>query len=187
MRCAISVIGAGENATAKDMAAAEELGELIALQRWVVLSGGRNVGIMHAVNVGAKRVPDGLTIGIIPHQRTAVSESVDVAIVTDMNNARNNIIALSGDVIVACGVGGAGTASEIALAMKAGKDVIFLNGDPNAVTYFQALAPARVHIAADPAAVIDTIRGLKPAPCEQRQSHGMNHTAEKDRERIGDR
>jgi predicted Rossmann-fold nucleotide-binding protein len=42
-----------------------------------------------------------------------------------MGNARNNINILSSEVVVVCGMG-AGTLSEVALAMKAKTHVIFL-------------------------------------------------------------
>ena len=61
----IGVMGRGENATANDLQNAYILGQLIAKQGWVLLTGGRNVGVMDAVSKGAKSA-DGLTIGILP-------------------------------------------------------------------------------------------------------------------------
>ena len=46
-----------------------------------------------------------------------MSEAVDLPIVTDLGNARNNINVLSSNVVIACGMG-LGTASEVALALK---------------------------------------------------------------------
>jgi len=104
---------------------AKELGRGLALAGFVVLSGGRASGVMEAVSKGAKS-EGGLVVGILPDEDTRdVSEFVDIPIVTGMGNARNNINVLSSDVVVACGMG-AGTASEIALAIKAGKRVILL-------------------------------------------------------------
>jgi len=63
------------------------------------------------------KAANGLTIGILPTDDTnAISKAVDIAIITDMGNARNILCPLS-DVVIACGMG-AGTASEIALALK---------------------------------------------------------------------
>jgi predicted Rossmann-fold nucleotide-binding protein len=45
-----------------------------------------------------------------------------------MGNARNCINVLSSNVVVAC-PGGAGTISEIALALKSGRPVILMNFD----------------------------------------------------------
>ncbi len=61
----IGVMGAGEQASDIDIQLALALGRLIAKEDWVLLSGGRNVGVMDAVNKGAKS-EGGLTIGIMP-------------------------------------------------------------------------------------------------------------------------
>jgi uncharacterized protein (TIGR00725 family) len=54
----------------------------------------------------AKSVPGSLTIGILPDGKVQVSRFVDVAILTDLGQARNNVNVMSSDVIVACGLGG---------------------------------------------------------------------------------
>jgi uncharacterized protein (TIGR00725 family) len=119
----IGIMGPGETATAQDLQNAYELGKNIAQQGWIVLTGGRNIGVMDAASKGAKSV-NGLTVGILPgRDHQDVSEAVDIAIFTDMGNARNNINVLSSDVVIACGMG-AGTASEVALALKNQKKVI---------------------------------------------------------------
>ena len=78
---------------------------------------------MEAVNEGAKNADgNALTIGILPGKdKKELSDCVDVGIVSGMDNARNNINILSSDVVIACGYGGSGTASEIALALKSGE------------------------------------------------------------------
>ena len=157
-RFVVGVMGAGESATASDEQMAFHLGELIARAGWVVLSGGRNAGVMHAVNRGAKQVEGSLTIGILPRATTHVSEFVDIQIITDMGNARNNINVLSSDVIVACGTGGAGTTSEIALAIKAGKPVILLQYDEAGRIFFQSLKAQRLFFAETVERVIEIIR-----------------------------
>ena len=137
-------MGPGEQATATDLQNAYELGKLIAQQGWVLLTGGRNVGVMDAANQGAKST-NGLTVGILPGNNTNdVSESVDLAIVTDLGNARNNINVLSADVVIACGMS-AGTAAEIALALKANKKVILLNNNQESKLFFQHLSPENIY------------------------------------------
>ena len=117
---------------------AYELGKAIASEGWITLSGGRNAGVMDEVSRGAKEY-DGLTIGILPGVRkNNVSQYVDIPIMTGMGSARNNINILTADVVVACGLG-AGTASEIALAIKAKKPIILLGVDAQSVSFFQKL------------------------------------------------
>lgn len=94
---------------------------------------------MHAANQGAKKVPRSLTVGVLPSAHDHVSQYVDVAIITEMGSARNNIWVLSSQVIVACGLGGAGTVSEVALALKAGKEVILLGATPVEEKFFKKL------------------------------------------------
>lgn len=161
----VGVIGAGR-ASALDEDNARQLGELIAREGWVVLSGGRNAGVMAAVNEGAKRVAGSLTIGILPTSGGAegsVSADVDIAIFTGMGNARNNINVLSSHVVVACGVSGPGTVSEIALALKAPtpRHVILLTDETAAIAFFKKLGGALVSVAATPVEAIEIIRTLR--------------------------
>lgn len=129
-------MGPGENATEEDKHCAYELGSAIAQQGWVLLTGGRNQGVMEAANQGAKSA-NGLTLGILPTANDAnISPAVDLAIFTDMGNARNNINVLSSDVVVACGMG-IGTTSEVALALKNRKSVILLHYSDAAIAFFK--------------------------------------------------
>jgi uncharacterized protein (TIGR00725 family) len=153
----VGVMGAGEEATQQDLSQALKLGELIARQGWILLSGGRSTGVMQEVNRGAKQVEGSLTIGILPQASASVSEFVDVAIITDLGQARNNINVLSSRVVVACGSGGAGTASEIALAIKAKQPVILLGNDESSKTFFQRLSQDKIFIAETPEQVIQII------------------------------
>lgn len=144
-RLVVGVMGAGEGASEKELQDAFRLGELIAQEDWVLLSGGRNVGVMQQVNEGAKKHDKkSLTIGILPSAKAEVSEFVDVAIITDMGNARNNINTLSSDVVIACGAGGAGTLSEIALALKNGKPVVLLSSEAITKQFFARLNQGRL-------------------------------------------
>jgi uncharacterized protein (TIGR00725 family) len=125
MRFIVGVMGPAK-ARKKDIENARTLGELIARREWIVLTGGRDVGVMDAAGQGAKQVARSLTVGILPSSRDRVSKYVDVAIITEMGSARNNVNVMSSHVVVACGLSGAGTVSGVALALKAGKPVILV-------------------------------------------------------------
>jgi uncharacterized protein (TIGR00725 family) len=118
---------------------AEELGALAAERGWVVITGGRATGVMASALKGAK-TRGGLTIGILPDAVQEVAADADVAIVTDMHNARNNVIVLSGSVVVACGVDGPGTASEVSLAIKNRRHVVLLNASDDAIRFFETIS-----------------------------------------------
>ena len=79
---------------------------------------------------------------------------------TDLGNARNNINVLSSDVVVACGAKGAGTVSEIALAIKAKKPVILLGASDEGKAFFRQLGGELLHVAETPEAVITLIKEL---------------------------
>lgn len=153
-------MGPGEGASATELAHARRLGELLAGDGWVVLSGGRDAGVMREVNRGAKSIAGALTIGILPSASSRVSPDVDVAIITEMHNARNNINVLSSHVVIACGLGGPGTASEIALALKAGKPVILLGADELARSFYRRLGGDRLIIAETPEETVAAARRL---------------------------
>ncbi|MEH2003754.1 TIGR00725 family protein [Nostoc sp.] len=155
----IGVMGRGENATANDLENAYRLGQLIAKQGWILLTGGRNAGVMDAVSKGAKSA-DGLTIGILPsNNQDGISSWVDIAIFTDMGNARNNINVLTSHVIIVCGMG-AGTASEVALALKANKQVILLTNNEESKVFFKKLSPENVYIVESVEQAIATVKTI---------------------------
>jgi uncharacterized protein (TIGR00725 family) len=138
---------------------ARRLGTLLAQEGWVVLCGGRGVGVMDAVCKGARQA-GGLTVGVLPgDDARAASDAVDIVIVTGLGNARNAVNVLSSDLVVACGMG-SGTASEIALALKSDKDVIILGDHVEAVAFFRAIGKDRVSVARDPQDVITIARRL---------------------------
>lgn len=155
----VGLMGPGEKATAADLQNAYQLGQFIAHQGWVLLTGGRNVGVMDAANQGAKAA-NGFTIGILPIDDTsAISEAVEIAIITGMGNARNNINVLSSDVVIACGMG-AGTASEIALALKGNKKVILLNDNEESKCFFKKLSQQNVYVVDSPGEAIKTAEAI---------------------------
>lgn len=159
MRFVVGVMGPAK-ATKKDLDNAKVLGEFIARRGWVVLTGGRDVGVMDAACEGAKRVGGSLTIGILPTAKDKVSRYVDVSIITEMGSGRNNINVLTSQVVVVCGLSGSGTVSEVALAVKAGKPVILVAASPADVTFFRKLDKRLVHAAGSPEEAIELIMKL---------------------------
>jgi uncharacterized protein (TIGR00725 family) len=122
MRTVIGVMG-GAVAGSDVLAIATELGRLIAEKDWVLLTGGRNAGVMAAASWGASEA-GGLVVGVLPGDSTAaVAPGVDIAIPTGMGDARNVINVLASHVVVAL-PGGAGTLSEVALALKSERPVV---------------------------------------------------------------
>ena len=133
-RPVVGVMGAGEGASAQTVALAEALGECISARGWVLLTGGRPLGVMAAASRGAARVEGHLVVGVLPdagngddRQNTA---DLDLALFTGMGMARNVINVLSADVVVVCGGGGPGTASEAAHALNGGRPLILLAVPP---------------------------------------------------------
>lgn len=154
----IAVIGSGAE-TEPAVSHARELGMLVAGRGWTLMTGGRNAGVMRAASEGA-RTAGGLTIGILPDADTEVSPAVEVAIITGTGEARNNVIVLSADVVIGCGAEDAGTASEIALALKAGRPVVLLGASHEALAFFKLIGGDRVTIAVDAGNAIDTVAEL---------------------------
>ncbi|MFQ4137447.1 cytochrome [Nodosilinea sp. PGN35] len=148
-RTVIGVMGPGDAATPAQLETAYALGYALASIGWVVLTGGRQVGVMDAACRGAQAA-GGLTLGILPAaDRAGMSAAVDIAIVTGLGDARNAVNVLSSQVVVACGLG-PGTAAEIALALKAQRPVILMEMIPSAIALWQSLATG-------PLAMADTV------------------------------
>ncbi|MBE9135898.1 cytochrome [Nodosilinea sp. LEGE 07088] len=152
----IGVMGPGITATPDQLETAYALGQALAMAGWAVLTGGRSVGVMDAACRGAKAAA-GITIGILPSADGAdMSAAVDIPIVTGLGDGRNVVNVLSSQVVVACGLG-PGTASEIALALKAQKPIILMAMDPGAISLWQGLATGPVAIAANTKVAVDQI------------------------------
>lgn len=129
MRTVVGVMGSGEDGDAALLSLARDLGAAIAREGWVLLNGGRACGVMDASAEGAASA-GGLVVGVLPDDDShGASAHLDVAIRTGMGEARNVVNVLSSDVVIALR-GGAGTLSEVALALKAGRTVIALASDP---------------------------------------------------------
>jgi uncharacterized protein (TIGR00725 family) len=119
----IAVVGPGE-ASAAELASAEEIGAGLAAFGAVVVTGGLG-GVMEAACRGA-RSQRGRTLGILPgDDREAANGWVEIAVATGMGELRNGLVVRASDALVAVG-GGHGTLSEVALALKLGRPVIGL-------------------------------------------------------------
>jgi uncharacterized protein (TIGR00725 family) len=98
------------------------VGAELAERGHILVCGGLG-GVMDAAAHGCHDA-GGLSVGILPGaDRSNASRWLTLAVPTDMGHARNALVALSGDAVIAVR-GGYGTLSEIALALKMGKPVI---------------------------------------------------------------
>jgi len=104
-------------------------------------------------------VAGSLTVGVLPTgPEGPVAAQVDLAVFTALGEARNAINVLSSDVVVACGIEGPGTASEVALAMKAQRPTVLLAAAPAAVAFFRTMQGHQVlHESETPEGVIEII------------------------------
>jgi uncharacterized protein (TIGR00725 family) len=122
-RPVVTIIGAA-HATHEETVAAERVGQLLAERGVVVVCGGRG-GVMEAACRGAT-ARGGLTVGLLPGSDAAGGNAfLTLALPTGMGQARNAILVLAGQAVIAIG-GGPGTLSEIGLSLKAGRRVIGL-------------------------------------------------------------
>ena len=148
MRIVVGVMGGAQVSNAV-LADAREIGRLIARSDWVLLTGGRDCGVMAEASRGAAEA-GGLVIGVLPGDSAdGVAPGVDIAIPTGMGDARNAINVLASHVVIAL-PGGAGTASEIALALKCGRPVVLL-GFPLGAPFERYYATGRLIDASTPA------------------------------------
>lgn len=153
----VGVMGPGEGATPDENEMAFDLGQAIGREGWITLTGGRSFGIMDAALKGAVEV-GGLTIGVLPGDSDKnASENAQIKIITSMGSGRNYISVLSSHVLVVLGMA-AGTASEVALAIKSSKRVILLNQDEDTIRFFKKVGSYKVMISLT---VEDTIRLIK--------------------------
>jgi uncharacterized protein (TIGR00725 family) len=112
----IAVIG-GEDASAEGARLAEEVGRELARRGCTVVCGG-GAGVMEAACRGA-RTEGGHTIGILPGHdadESAPNDYVEFPIFTGLGYARNSMVALSGQAVIAIH-GAYGTLTEIAYAL----------------------------------------------------------------------
>lgn len=123
----IAVIGSGAGLLAlpEVLADAETVGREIGRRGHTLICGGHG-GVMEAACRGAREA-GGHTIGVLPGpDRHDANDYVEFPIVTNLGAARNVLIVLTADAVIAVGHGGYGTLSEIALAFVHGKPVVGL-------------------------------------------------------------
>ena len=106
----VSVIGGGR--IGSDVAeTAAAVGKLLGQRGHTVVCGGLG-GVMEAACRGAKEA-GGKTIGVLPGENPAeANEYVDVAVATGLGHARNALVVMNGDAVVAID-GSGGTLSEV--------------------------------------------------------------------------
>ena len=141
----LSVIGAG-TCDAATFETARRVGALLAGRGIEVVCGGLG-GVMTAACQGAREA-GGRSIGILPGDDPAAANPfVDVPVVTGLGIARNVLVVKNGEAAIAV-AGGAGTLSEIGVALKLGRPVVAignhagLDGVRPATTPEQAVALA---------------------------------------------
>jgi uncharacterized protein (TIGR00725 family) len=126
----VAVVG-GYDADAEALAAAAEVGRLLAQRGCVVVTGGRR-GVAEAASRGAV-LAGGTTVGILPGtRRDEANPYVTIAVPTGLGETRNALVVMGADAVIAL-PGAYGTLSEVAHALLAGTRVITL-GDGWAIT-----------------------------------------------------
>lgn len=120
----IGVIG-GSSCTSRQAEMAFRVGELIALRGGILVCGGMG-GVMEAACRGAKE-NGGITVGILPGASAREgNRHLTIPVVTGMGYARNALVVMSSQAIVAIG-GKYGTLSELAYASQFGVPVFGLS------------------------------------------------------------
>jgi hypothetical protein len=109
----VSVIG-GSSVDESTAATAERLGRRLANRGHAVVCGGKE-GVMEAVCRGAVG-SGGDTIGILPSEDPdEANEYVETVVCTGLGHARNALVVLNGDAVIAVD-GSGGTLSEVGFA-----------------------------------------------------------------------
>lgn len=144
----VAVIG-GAMCSAREAELARTLGALLAARGAVLVCGGRG-GVMEAACRGAQQA-GGLTVGLLPGEHAEEGNPyLSLALPTGLGAARNVLVVLAAQAVIAIG-GGAGTLSEIALALKSGRPVIGLQTWRASDA---AGAPAAIRMAHNPAEAV---------------------------------
>jgi uncharacterized protein (TIGR00725 family) len=119
----VAVVG-GYEADDAALAAAEEVGRLLAQRGCVVVTGGRR-GVAEAASRGAV-LAGGTTVGILPGRtRAEANPYVRVPVPTGLGETRNALVVMDADAVIAL-PGAYGTLSEVAHALLAGTRVVSL-------------------------------------------------------------
>ena len=126
----IGIIGSNKSQCSKELYEfAYNLGLVLGKKGNTIVNGGMQ-GTMEAVSRGVKDSKNILskTVGILPFDnKEKANKYLDVIIPTGIGFARNSVIVLSSDILIALG-GGAGTLNEISYAWQFGKKVFCYTG-----------------------------------------------------------
>jgi uncharacterized protein (TIGR00725 family) len=123
----VAVCGASE-ATESQLAAAREVGALLAKAGAIVINGGLG-GVSGAASEGAAAA-GGIVVGLLPDaHRAGANKNLTISLPTGMGQARNALIVTAAQSVIAIG-GGWGTLSEIAIAKRIGRPVVTLDSWP---------------------------------------------------------
>lgn len=132
----VSVVG-GDVRDEETYGTARNVGARLAARGHTVVCGGYG-GVMEAVCRGA-REENGHTIGILKgSDPDEGNDYVGTAIATGMGNARNVLVVLNGDAVIAVG-GSTGTLSEVGHALDFGKPAAGL--DTHDLSAFAGVEP----------------------------------------------
>jgi uncharacterized protein (TIGR00725 family) len=119
------VIGPGLEAREEDENHAREAGALLARRDAVIVCGGLG-GVMAAVCEGARR-EGGDSVGLLPgDRRDAANPHLTIALPTGLGELRNGLLIRASETVVCIGRSW-GTLSEVALALRLGRQVAFLH------------------------------------------------------------
>lgn len=128
-RIAVCAPGAASD---EELLLAGAIGRLVAERGCTLICGGLG-GAMAAACRGAQEA-GGVTVGIIPgYEDRAANPWVEHVICTGIGQARNVLVAATGQALIAIG-GGWGTLSEIALGLRLGRPVVLLGGWANVLS-----------------------------------------------------
>ncbi len=134
----VSVIG-GSRIDEATYDTARTVGRLLGERGYTIVCGGLG-GVMEAACRGATEAGEDIeTIGILPGEdRRAANEWVTTPIATGLGNARNPLVVLNGDAVVAID-GSTGTLSEIGHALDFGRPVAGLGTHDVGLAGFEAV------------------------------------------------
>ena len=122
----VAVVGPGGDPGADIIAAAEAVGRLVGAAGHTLVTGGLD-GVMAAASRGAKS-SGAQVLALLPGDDTSAANAfADHVVATGMGQARNVLVVRSADAVIAVG-GSWGTLSEVALAKRLDRPVVWLLG-----------------------------------------------------------
>ncbi|MFH1432353.1 MAG: TIGR00725 family protein [archaeon] len=164
----IAVIGHASHAEKRHIDTAYEVGKEIAKQGAILITGGNSVGVPNAAARGAK-CAGGISIGITPSSDGHdTSQYLTIPIHTGMGFARNQILGLTADALIAIG-GGVGTFCEMAYSYVYKKPIIVITNqgglpEQYAGKYLDEKKTAMIHEAKTPKKAVELAIKLTENP-----------------------